>query len=59
MIYNVIINTDNDAFDPDPSGEIARILNDVAVQLLAEGPQERSLKDIYDKKVGMATYIDM
>lgn len=55
MTYLVRIETDNDAFYPDPGPELARILRTLADRLEGEGSSEPiRLRDYNGNTVGMA-----
>lgn len=54
MKYTIEIETDNDAFLPDPNVETARILRELAQRLVDEAPAEVTLRDANGNRVGRA-----
>jgi hypothetical protein len=48
----IIIDTDNDAFRPEPQDEIARILTELGHNIARTRTLEQPIRDIKGKKVG-------
>ena len=46
--FQVFLNLDNDAFQPDPTEEIVRILRDIADRMEIEGETPEFFKTILD-----------
>jgi len=58
-MLRIVIGTGNDAFGPDPSHEIARLLKELADSIEASGlvcESSISLRDINGNKVGYASF---
>lgn len=52
-MFRLTIDVDNDAFHPDPSNEIARLLREAAEQIERDSkPSGMSLRDINGNRVG-------
>jgi len=57
MRINIMLGTDNDAFQPHQEDEVARILADLAGQIRAQGirpGQNIVLRDLNGNRVGVA-----
>ncbi len=59
MKLRINISCDNSAFDDDPTLEVARILRDLAVRLVNEGPMlnDFTLRDVNGNTVGEARVV--
>lgn len=54
MDYQITINTENAAFEGDPSVEVVRILYQLMRNIEARGLSDYNLRDINGNKVGEA-----
>jgi len=56
-MFTLKINTDNAAFEDDPTAEVARILRALADRLVCASPDESyPLRDVNGNKVGEAVF---
>ena len=53
----IMIETDNDAFQPEPKDEIARILIDLGHRITRTGTIDQPIRDINGNKVGKVSII--